>query len=191
MKHDAYKDYGFSFSIRCVDNEAYSQVSPGFPTDNPYVKAIPLRQDFAVKGLACTVSGWGLLGDPDKTRPQILQVVNVPFIPQDICRHIYRNYTKGSIEPGMNCAGYLEGGKDACNVSTAYVAPVRTDVSEERVASMIKVIRIGMLRLLVTVNVIPSSPILLTLLMEAIGSSETSVLTRTTGRNIPEDGILR
>jgi hypothetical protein len=45
--------------------------------------------------------------------------------------------------------------------------------------------------LLVTDNVIPSSPILVFLIMEAIRSSETSVLTRATLHNIPEDGIFQ
>jgi hypothetical protein len=87
-----------------------------------------------------------------------------------------------------------------------HVAPIRTDISEKRMASIIRVTIIGelgtkiavtsnrsallrsLLQLLVTANV-PNSPIV-TLMMEAISFSETLVLTRATWRNSPEDGIL-
>jgi hypothetical protein len=45
-------------------------------------------------------------------------------------------------------------------------------------------------RLLVTANVVPSSPIIATLMMEALRPSETPVLTRATRRNIQKTAFF-
>jgi hypothetical protein len=74
-----------------------------------------------------------------------------------------------------------------------HVALLITDVSKEVSASIIRMARIGELgTLAVTSNcrTLLRSPIVATLLMEALRSSETSVLKRVKRRNVPEDAIL-
>jgi hypothetical protein len=46
------------------------------------------------------------------------------------------------------------------------------------------------MRLLPVMANVSSSPILVTMMMEALGASETSAITRVTWHNIPEDCIL-
>jgi hypothetical protein len=87
------------------------------------------------------------------------------------------------------------------------MALVRTDVWEELIPSIIKVTSIGELGTMLAVisnrntlrsvlqfvgntNLVSSSSILVTLKMEAMSFSETSVLTRATRCNVQEDGIF-
>jgi hypothetical protein len=73
------------------------------------------------------------------------------------------------------------------------VALVRTDVSEERNASLMRVKRIGELGTTLAASINRSTlqtKFFITLMMEDIHSSDTSLHARAKRCNIPEDGIF-
>lgn len=52
---------------------------------------------------------WYFQSGPSTTE---LQMLNVPVLSMSLCKMLYRKL----IKDGMFCAGYIEGGKDSCQV---------------------------------------------------------------------------
>ncbi|PVI00749.1 extracellular trypsin protease [Periconia macrospinosa] len=60
-----------------------------------------------------TTAGWGLTVEDGWTGPQTLQYVDVPIVDRATCKKQYEDYDE--ISENMVCAGFPQGGKDACN----------------------------------------------------------------------------
>lgn len=66
-------------------------------------------------GATATVIGWGRTGENQPVSDE-LRKVNLPILSQEECDQA--GYQKQRITENMFCAGYLEGERDACFVST-------------------------------------------------------------------------
>ena len=69
-------------------------------------------------GDMCWLTGWGTLKSGG-SQPEVLQQVSVPVVSQDSCKKSYKN----QIHDSMICAGYAEGGKDACQGDSGKTKP--------------------------------------------------------------------
>jgi uncharacterized repeat protein (TIGR01451 family) len=67
-------------------------------------------------GITATVTGWGTRSDPGKDYPETLHQVQVPIITNSQCESWYDDSVGPDdwITVNMLCAGFAEGGKDAC-----------------------------------------------------------------------------
>lgn len=78
-------------------------------------KNIPLASTGTIidSGIDSYVTGWGLIDYHTRAQSNHLKYVVVPTISLQDCG----NYYPGGLTDTMFCAGYQEGGKDACEVN--------------------------------------------------------------------------
>ncbi|EDL78854.1 rCG59057, isoform CRA_a [Rattus norvegicus] len=71
---------------------------------------LPSKADTNTIYTNCWVTGWGYTKERGETQ-NILQKATIPLVPNEECQKKYRDYV---ITKQMICAGYKEGGIDAC-----------------------------------------------------------------------------
>uniref|UniRef100_A0A3P9LM28 trypsin n=1 Tax=Oryzias latipes TaxID=8090 RepID=A0A3P9LM28_ORYLA len=104
IRHPSYDSY-------TIDNDIMLIKLSTPATLNQYVQPVSLPSGCAPAGTMCLVSGWGNTMSPADDGDK-LQCLNIPILSDSDCRNSY----PGMITNSMFCAGYLEGGKDSCQV---------------------------------------------------------------------------
>ncbi|XP_072743648.1 trypsin-like [Anoplolepis gracilipes] len=100
------------FNLNTLQNDvAVLQLSAPFEF-TPEVHSLPLPTNPIVPETLCQVSGWGYSAEDVPVASNDLMYVVLPIRSTTECRELLVNIT--DLPAGMFCAGYLEGGKDAC-----------------------------------------------------------------------------
>ncbi|NP_001166070.1 serine protease 132 precursor [Nasonia vitripennis] len=101
-----------SFDYNTLHNDvALLRLEKPFTFD-PFVKPAPIAWLQMQPGTVCQVSGWGYQKYAGNSVSSYLMYVDLPLLPIPQCRKLMANYS--TVPRGMFCAGYLEGGRDAC-----------------------------------------------------------------------------
>ncbi|XP_051999988.1 trypsin-1 isoform X2 [Xyrauchen texanus] len=85
---------------------------------NSYVQTIALPSSCAGAGSNCLISGWGNMSASGSNYPSRLMCLWAPILSDSSCKNAY----PGQISSNMFCAGFLEGGKDSCQVRSLLVS---------------------------------------------------------------------
>ncbi|XP_052029507.1 trypsin V-A [Apodemus sylvaticus] len=80
---------------------------------NSKVSTIPLPQSCASAGTECLVSGWGFMKFGSESA-SVLQCLDAPVLSDSVCHKAYPR----RITNNMFCLGFLEGGKDSCQLDS-------------------------------------------------------------------------
>ncbi|XP_009206295.2 coagulation factor XI isoform X2 [Papio anubis] len=103
--HDQYKMAESGYDIALLKLETTVNY-----TDSQRPICLPSKGDRNVIYTDCWVTGWGYRKLRDKIQ-NTLQKAKIPLVTNEECQRRYRGHT---ITHKMICAGYREGGKDAC-----------------------------------------------------------------------------
>ncbi|XP_040587877.1 coagulation factor XI isoform X1 [Mesocricetus auratus] len=103
--HDQYKTAESGYDIALLKLETTMNY-----TDSQRPICLPSKGDRNVLYTECWVTGWGYAG-PRGEIQSTLQKAKIPLVSNKECQTGYRNH---KITNRMICAGYKEGGKDAC-----------------------------------------------------------------------------
>ncbi|XP_044007658.1 trypsin 3A1-like [Aphidius gifuensis] len=105
-----HEDHGLDIWRHPVNDIAVVRVNEKFTFDNTR-KSIKLfdENEIAPEDADAIISGWGYT---ENGLPINLQIVYVPIINKEKCFDYYK--TTGGIPEKQICAGYADGGKDAC-----------------------------------------------------------------------------
>lgn len=107
IQHPRYNPRNMDYDIAILE---FEEVLNG-PNMHPVALAEPTETFINKIGI---VSGWGALRENSYGLPKYLQAVTVPIMSNSRCSQILF----GQITSSMLCAGYDEGGKDSCQVSS-------------------------------------------------------------------------
>ena len=84
-------------------------------SDNVGPACLPSLETEQYGGLQCEVSGWGKINA--KAYADCLRTASVPLIERQECHNMYKK-KYWNVNKGMICAGYSNGGTDACDADS-------------------------------------------------------------------------
>lgn len=105
--HPQYREINKDYDFALIKLSGFSTVTP------VELNSEEIDIEASAEPIQATAAGWGALSETSVTKPEILQKVEVPLVPQNQCNEILA-YNK-RITDRMLCAGFKAGQKDSCS----------------------------------------------------------------------------
>lgn len=106
--HESYANFNHDIALLRLD----APVTYGSSIQPIGLLSSAQEANLAKNGVLASVSGWGLLYQVTSVRSGQLQSADVAMVSTEACRN--SGYSASSITDNMICAGFVEGGVDAC-----------------------------------------------------------------------------